>query len=208
MNGPTRMIVRAVLATKLSHVRQAVESYAQDRLDQGKGVARGYAIGAGLYAAAGLFLIAALFVGAVALFRWIELHYGPNIAFGSIGGGLVVLALLCVVMAVIAMRPPKANFVGLASRLRVAMRVNPKTSTEAAVTDSYAPRSGRDALTTARNMAADVLKASPRASSSTAAGSPIATRAGAAVAVGLLGWALARRYSRPAPPVRMPRPKP
>ncbi len=172
-------------------------------------MAKGYAIGAGLYAAAGLFLIAAIFVGAVALFRWIEVRYGPNIAFGSIGGGLVILALLCALMAAGAMRPPKKNLVGLASRLRVAMRVNPKSPNETpASAQTYAPRHGRDAIAAARNTATSVLRGSPKAAVSSSASSPIATRAGAAVAISLLGWALARRYSQPARPVRVPRPKP
>lgn len=209
MNGPTGIIVRALLATKISHVRQAVESYAHDRLDQGKGVVRGYAIGAGLYFAAGLFLIAALFVGVVALFRWIELHYGPNIAFGAIGGGLVVLAVLCALIAAAMMRPPKANFVSLSSRLRVAMRVNPKSAADASEPNAYVPaktagKSGIDHIASASKMAAAVLR-SPSTNSARQKSSPIATRAAAAMAVSLLGWALARRLGQPAITVRKKR---
>lgn len=208
MNGPTGMIVKALLATKVSHVRQAVESYANDRLDQGKGVVKGYAIGAGLYLAAGIFLIAAIFVGVVALFRWIELNYGSNIAFGSIGGGFVVIALICALAAAAAMRPPKANFVGLGSRLRVALRVNPKTPDEQAVAQTYAPRSGGDAIAAARSMATSVLREPSKAASASATSSPITGGAGAAMAVTLLAWALARRYSRSARATRLPGQKP
>ena len=208
MNSPTGTIVKALLATKVNHVRQAVESYAIDRLDQGKGLVKGYVIGAGLYLAAGIFLIAALFVGVVALFRWIELHYGANIAFGSVGGGFVVLALLCALIGASAMRPPKADFVSLGSRLRVAMRVKPKSIGEkqSSSAQTYTSRTGRDAIVAARNTASAVLRETPKSAASMTS-SPMVGRAGAAMALSLLGWALARRYSGPAA-VRTSRSKP
>jgi hypothetical protein len=56
--------------------------------------AAGYGIAAALMLGGILAVFGAITVGAVALFHFIELRYGTNIAFGALGGGLLVLAVI------------------------------------------------------------------------------------------------------------------
>ena len=202
MNGAVGALMRAGLAVKVGHLRQATSSYIKDRTDQGRSTISGYAIGAAFYAAAGIFLIAALLVGATALFRWVELNYGLFTAFGVTGGSLVVLMVLCVVIAIVSMRPSKKSYPSLGSRLRVALRAAPpKAGSKAADTAAAplrVPAENRDYIGSARNTATAVLRAppTPRYTDGPIDKSPVAQRAGLAAAVGLIGWALARRYGQ------------
>ncbi|MGG2309923.1 hypothetical protein, partial [Salmonella enterica] len=86
------------------------QSYMRDRGEQTQGLAISYAVAAGLYAAAGIFLIATLLVGAAALFRWVELHYGLFPAFGATAGALLVLTILCAVLAANRLKRPAKSF--------------------------------------------------------------------------------------------------
>lgn len=209
MAGAAGTLLKAGLAVKLGHVRQAASSYIRDRTDQSRSTITGYIIGAAFYAAAGIFLIAALLVGATALFRWVELRYGLFTAFGVTGGSLVVLTIVCVVIAILSMRPSKKTFPSLGSRLRVALRAGPLKSgaTKPPSTDAMPLRgsaNNRDHIASARNTATAVLRAppTPKYDASSTSKSPTVQRAGVAAAVGLIGWALARRYSQTGAPVQ------
>lgn len=212
MAGAAGILLKAGLAVKLAQVRQAASSYISDRTDQTRSTISGYVIGGAFYAAAGIFLIAALLVGATALFRWVELKYGLFTAFGVTGGSLVVLTVLCVVIAMVSMRPSKKNFPSLGSRLRVALRAGPiKQAAAKAATvsaeSSRVPADNRDFIGSARNTATAILRAppTPKYGASSSAKSPTVQRAGVAAAVGLIGWALARRYSQTGTPVQASR---
>jgi hypothetical protein len=69
-------------------------SYAGDLRGWVAGIAAGYGIAAALMLGGILAVFGAITVGAVALFHFIELRYGTNIAFAALGGGLLALALL------------------------------------------------------------------------------------------------------------------
>ena len=71
-------------------------SYAADLRRWMTGLVAGYAIAAALLAGAILALFAAIAVGITALFHFIERHYGMNAAYGGIGGGLFILAIVLV----------------------------------------------------------------------------------------------------------------
>lgn len=195
-------LLRAGLALKIGHLRQATQSYFRDQTAHQKGIAASYAIGGGMYAAAGVFLIAACLIGAAALFRWIEIQYGEFPAYGAAGGLLIVLTVVCAIVAASAFRPHPAKFPGLTSRLRVALRANPiklkaPTGAVAKAREASIPVTGRaNPLEVARHAAVDVL----RAPSSPIRGRPMRQRltapVGLAVTASLLGWALLRRHQQ------------
>jgi hypothetical protein len=188
MLAPSGDLLRVGLGLKLNQVKRATQSYLRDRTSQATGTVTAYAIAAGLFAAAGVFLIAATLVGAIAMFRWIEIRYGMFWAFGAIGGLLVAIAAICAGLAAAKLKAPAAHFPSLTSRLRVAIKANPLRPAPA------------DA---AQDTAAAILSASPAPSASrgraqwkSGARSGATNRnvqAGLAVAALLLGWAAARR---------------
>ncbi len=213
MSGQVVALLKTGLALKLSQVRLAASSYVEDRTDHSKSVVKAYAVGAGFYAAAGAFFLAALLVGAGALFHYIELAYGPYTAFAVVGGVLVLLAAISAAIAAAKMKPPAAKFPGLMDRLRVAItgkRVKSSLlpadaiAASAAATkpvskraaDSRPVQQKRNPVESARATAADVLRAPASLRAQTSHTTPVATKAGAALAVTLLGWALARRFSQ------------
>jgi hypothetical protein len=118
-------LLRAGVGLKLNQVKLATRSYLRDRTNQAAGSLTSYAVAAGLFAAAGIFLIAACFVGAIALFRWIEIHYGMFWAFGAVGALLTAIAAICAGIASAKLNRPSPNFPSLTSRLRVAIKANP-----------------------------------------------------------------------------------
>jgi hypothetical protein len=176
-------LLRAGIGLKLNQIKLATRSYLRDRTGQATATLTSYAIAAGLFAAAGIFLIAALLVGAVALFRWIEIDHGQFWAFGAVGGLLVAIAAISAGAAAIKLRRPSPHFPSLTSRLRVAIKANPVKSDQIeAVRDTaaailYAP-------------SAPVGRAHRRATTGRD-NRPI--QAGLIVTATLLGWALARR---------------
>ena len=189
-------LLRAGLALKLNQVKRATNSYFRDRTEQATGTAVSYAVAAGLFAAAGIFLIAALMVGAAALFRWIEIHYGLFQAFGATGGMLAVIAAICAGVAASRLKRPAPQFPSLASRLRVAINAHPikparveaaTNNTTAILREPATPVSG-----TSRTR---------RASRPGPAVDSRKVQAGLLVAATLLGWAAVRRQQarRPAP---------
>src|SRR5437868_6488576 len=118
-------LLRAGIGLKFNQIKLATRSYLRDRANQASGSVTAYAVAAGLFAAAGIFLIAACFVGAMALFRWIEIHYGEFWAFGAIGALLMAIAAICAGVAAAKLRQPSPHFPSLTSRLRVAIKANP-----------------------------------------------------------------------------------
>ncbi len=178
-------LLRAGIGLKFNQVKLATRSYLRDRTKQASGNITGYAAAAGLFAAAGIFLIAACFVGAMALFRWIEIHYGPFWAFAAVGASLVAIAAICAGIAAAKLRQPSPHFPSLTSRLRVAIKANPLQPNQ---------------IDAARDTAAAVLLAPsvpprgrrPRRS----AGDGRQMQAGLILVATLLGWDGARRRQK------------
>jgi hypothetical protein len=189
MGGLASGLLQTGLALKANQIKRATTSYAHDRVAQGQGIVVSYAVAAGLYAAAGIFLIAAALVGVTALFRWIEINYGPFQAFGAIGGLLLLIAIVCAGLAASKLKRPAKQFPSLSSRLRVAVKANPVKP---------------DRIESARDTAAAILSspAEPAAANSynprymrrVRRGAPDG-RAALIVVATLLGWAMARRHN-------------
>ena len=185
MLAPSSDLLRAGIGLKLNQIKLAARSYLRDRTNQASGTITSYAVAAGLLAVAGIFLIAACLVGATALFRWIEIHYGQLWAFGAIGALLLAIAAICAGLAAAKLKQPSPHFPSLTSRLRVAIKANPLQP---------------DQLEAARDTAASVLLAP----SAPPAGGRRRRRyrtgrdnrkmqAGLILMATLLGWAATRR---------------
>ena len=185
MLAPSSDLLRAGIGLKLNQIKLAARSYLRDRTNQASGTITSYAVAAGLLAVAGIFLIAACLVGATALFRWIEIHYGQFWAFGAIGALLLAIAAICAGLAAAKLKQPSPHFPSLTSRLRVAIKANPLQP---------------DQLEAARDTAASVLLAP----SAPPAGGRRRRRyrtgrdnrkmqAGLILMATLLGWAATRR---------------
>ena len=177
-------LLRAGIGLKLEQIKRATQSYVRDRTDQASGTAAAYAVAAGLFAASGAFLIAACFVGAMALFRWVEIHHGPFWAFGAVGALLFAMAAICVGVATAKLRKPSPDFPSLSSRLRVAIKANPLQPSQ---------------IDAARKTAAAVLQEpsvppglSRRVGQRNAGGNR-KMQAGLILVATLLGWAATRR---------------
>ena len=178
-------VLRTALVLKVNQIKRATSSYLRDRTNQATGTVTSYAIAAGLFAAAGIFLIAALFVGTIALFRWIEIHYGQFWAFGAVGALLVVIASVCAGFAAIKLNRPSPHFPSLTSRVRVAIKASPVNP---------------DQIDAVRDTAATILRAPSSPTTHTRrTRRPRLGRdnrrmqAGLIVTATLLGWVLARR---------------
>ncbi len=178
-------LLRTGLALKLSQIKLATRSYLRDRTNQASGTITSYAVAAGLFAVAGIFLIAACLVGATALFRWIEIHYGQFWAFGAIGALLLAIAAICAGLAAARLRQSSPRFPSLTSRLRVAIKANPLQP---------------DQLEAARDTAASVLLAPSAPSADVRRRRRSRTgrdnrkmQTGLILMATLLGWAATRR---------------
>ena len=184
MLAPSSGLLRAGIGLKLNQIKLATRSYLRDRTNQASGTVTSYAVAAGLFAAAGIFLIAACFVGAMALFRWIEIHYGQFWAFGAVGALLTVIAAICAGLAAAKLKQPSPHFPSLTSRLRVAIKANPLQPNQ---------------IEAARDTAASVLlapSAPPRVRRRRRPRSARDSRqmqAGLILMATLLGWAATRR---------------
>ena len=213
MSGQVGALLRAGLGLKLTQLRLAATSYVEDRADHGKGIAKAYIVGGAFYAAAGIFFIAACLVGVHTLFYYVSVQYGIYTAFAAAAGACVFLAIVSAAIAAAKMTPPKANYASLGDRLRTALtgkRVKSSVLSRDQVAKSAAatkpvsqraadsrpatPKPVRNPVDTARATAADVLRSSSYAPP-VSRGTPAVTKAGAALAVTLVGWALARRFS-------------
>ena len=185
MIGSSSGLLGAGIELKVNQIKRATHSYLRDRTNQATSTLSSYAIAAGLFAAAGIFLIAALFVGTIALFRWIEIHYGQFWAFGAIGALLVVIASISAGIAAMKLKRPVSRFPSLTSRLRVAIKSNPVKP---------------DQIEAVRDTAAAILLApsapvgrSDRRRRTRSGHDNRRMQAGLIVTASLLGWALLRR---------------
>ena len=186
MLAPSSDLLRTGLALKLGQIKLATRSYLRDRTNQATGTVTSYAIAAGLFAAAGVFVLAAALVGALALFRWIEIHYGMFPAFACVGALLLVIAAICAALAASTLKRPSRHFPSLTSRLRVAIKSNPIHP---------------DQIEAARDTAAAILltPSTPTTRDHRRRNRSRPTRDGRQVQAGLilvatlLGWAAARR---------------
>ena len=182
MLAPSSDLLRTGLALKLNQIKLATRSYLRDRTNQATGTVNSYAIAAGLFAAAGIFLLAACMVGVIALFRWIEIHYGRFPAFGAVGALMLVIAAICAGLAARTLKRPPPHFPTLTSRLRVAIKANPIKS---------------DQIEAVRDTAAAILHAPSTPGSLKTGRRPVRNnrevQAGLILAATLLGWAAARR---------------
>lgn len=75
-------------------VSALLRSYVADLRRWTNRLAASYGAAAGLMVGGVLALFAAVAVGITALFHLIEPHYGPGAAYGGIGGGLLLLAIV------------------------------------------------------------------------------------------------------------------
>ena len=177
-------LLRAGIGLKLNQIKLATRSYLRDRTNQASGSVTSYAVAAGLFAAAGIFAIAACFVGAMALFRWVEIRYGEFWAFGAIGALLTVIAAICAELAATRLKQPSPHFPSLTSRLRVAIKANPLQPNQ---------------IEAARDTAASILLAPSvppdirRRRRHRSAGDNRQMQAGLILIATLLGWAATRR---------------
>jgi hypothetical protein len=182
MLAPSSDLLRAGIGLKLNQIKLATRSYLRDRTDQASGTITSYAVAAGLLAVAGIFLIAACLVGATALFRWIEIHYGQFWAFGANGALLLAIAAVCAGLAAAKLKQPSPHFPSFTSRLRVAIKANPLQP---------------DQLEAARDTAASVLLAPPagarRRRRSRTGRDNRKMQVGLILMATLLGWAATRR---------------
>ena len=185
MLAPSSDLLRAGIGLKLNQIKLATRSYLRDRTNQASGTIASYAVAAGLFGAAGIFVIAACLVGATALFRWIEIHYGQFWAFGAIGALLLATAAICAGLAAAKLRKPSPHFPSLTSRLRVAIKANPLQP---------------DQIEAARDTAASVLLApsaplagARRRRRSRTGRDNRQMQAGLILMATLLGWAVTRR---------------
>ncbi len=81
-----------------------LQSYAADLKGWTTGVVIRYAVAVALLLAAAAGLVGAIAVGMAALFNWIESHYGLNIAYAAVAGGLVILALVSAGAAILLLK--------------------------------------------------------------------------------------------------------
>jgi hypothetical protein len=209
MLAPSSDLLRAGFGLKINQIKRATRSYLRDRTDHVTGTVTSYAVAVGLFAASGIFLIAACLVGAIALFRWVEITYGRFEAFGVVGGLLLVIAIICALLAAGRLRRPSPHFPSLGSRLRVAITANPVKSgqIEDARTLINKAQINRGRIKTpvaAKPPASSSLSSSPLSSASlprtsrlTADPAPelnkTGLRAGLVLTASLLGWAAARQ---------------
>jgi hypothetical protein len=185
MLGPSRGLLSAGVELKLNQIKLAMRAYLRDRTNQATGTVTSYAIAAGLFTAAGIFLVAALFVGAIALFRWIEINYGQFWAFGAIGALLVMIGFIFAGLAAMKLNRSAPHFPSLTSRLRVAIKANPvKPDQIEAVRDTAA------AILLTPSSPAEHANRNRRIRSGH---DNRRIQAGLIVTATLLGWALARR---------------
>ena len=191
MLAPSSDLLRAGLGLKLNQVKRATRSYLRDRTHQATGTATSYAVAAGLFAASGIFLIAACLVGLIALFRWVQIHYGMFPAFGVVGALLVVIAIICAALAASRLKRPPPHFPSLTSRLRVAITASPlRAAPTEAVQDTAA------SLMPTPSAPVDHARANRFKPAIRPRKDNRQVQAGLILAATLLGWAAVRRKNQ------------
>lgn len=61
-------------------------------------IATGYALAAAIIVAGALSIAVALGIGMAALFHWLEAHYGPYVAYGTLGGLFLLGGIVSVII--------------------------------------------------------------------------------------------------------------
>ena len=84
---------------KIAELKADLEFKAQQVSEHASFKARNLALIAGLFLCASIFVLFALIVGLIALYHWAELRYGPYTGLGLVAGTLLILAALCVGVA-------------------------------------------------------------------------------------------------------------
>src|SRR5512142_3301144 len=84
---------------KIAELRADLELKAERVSERALFKVRNLALIAGLFLLASIFLLLALGIGLVFLFRWAELHYGPYTRLALVASALLILAALCVGVA-------------------------------------------------------------------------------------------------------------
>jgi hypothetical protein len=84
---------------KIAELRADFELKAQRVSERVLFKARNLALIASLFLGASIFLLLALIVGLAALFHWAELHYGPYTGLAVVASALLILAAVCVGIA-------------------------------------------------------------------------------------------------------------
>ena len=141
-----------------------LRAYGREVRTWATGLLTGYAIAVALLLAAFVGLMGAIAVGLGALFHYVELKYGTWIAYGSIGGLLIVLAILAAAIGVAKLRKQAPPLPG--------------------------PR--RHAKAASRMVAAESIGA-VAASGQAMAARPVLPAAIGLATIGLLGWLIAAR---------------
>jgi hypothetical protein len=84
---------------KIAELKADLEFKAQQVSEHASFKARNLALIAGLFLCASIFVLFALIVGLIALYHWAELRYGPYTGLGLVAGTLLIVAALCVGVA-------------------------------------------------------------------------------------------------------------
>ena len=84
---------------KIAELKADLELKAQQVTEHASFKARNLALIAGLFLCASIFVLFALIVGLIALYHWAELHYGPYTGLALVAASLLILAALCVGVA-------------------------------------------------------------------------------------------------------------
>lgn len=78
-----------------------LQAYGAELRGWASGIAVRYVVAVALCIGGTASLISGTAVGIAALFRWLELQYGPTVAYAVIGGGLVLLGLIGFLVGII-----------------------------------------------------------------------------------------------------------
>jgi hypothetical protein len=76
--------------------KEQLLSYRKEVSSWGGKIARRYVVGLAILAAGGLFVLVAAGFGVAAVFHFLALHYGVNIAFPVLGGVFLIVGLIAV----------------------------------------------------------------------------------------------------------------
>ncbi len=121
---PVEMI-RGALVSKASNIERAGQGYVRDQALRGRKVLTSYVAGMGLLVTAGIFTLVSCLIGAAALFRYVEMHYGLFEAFGAVGGATLSIAIVAALVGLAKLNHKPKPVVPLTSRLRVAAHSSP-----------------------------------------------------------------------------------
>jgi hypothetical protein len=171
--------MKAPVTSKPRGFSALLRSYAADVRGWATRLAVGYGIAAALLLGGVLAVFAAIAVGAIALFHFITLRYGTDIAFAALGGGLLLLGVLLLLAGLAMMKR------------RVAPLPRPKQQLRAARQMLIVPTLSRAVAALSRSDAAR-----PDTTTQVLLG---------AAAIAAVGWIVATRLGSSAPPSQVRR---